>query len=255
MPEATATEVDGVAGRPGGSDAPADDAGRPIEAERAAAPDRAMPARDAPAITGAGVVIRPGVSRRSQRLLEIIPGVVTWALILAPVALSWRFPQVVAWFVLTFDFYWFYKAVMLTGSVVVSFTRIRRITAIDWRERTFALSDPAARRAELDRRIERVVPAIAALHAKGNRAAASGGRAELTRLRDERKDLERLLARRGSGLPDPTRLWHVALIPTYTEPFDKLYETVAALARADWPTERKMVAIITRETDTAGREN
>ncbi|HET7026802.1 MAG TPA: hypothetical protein VFI28_03825, partial [Candidatus Limnocylindrales bacterium] len=91
--------------------------------------------------------------------------------------------------------------------------------------------------------------------ANGNRAAAAGGRAELTRLRDERKDLERLLARRGSGLPDPTRLWHVALIPTYTEPFDKLYETVAALARADWPTERKMVAIITRETDTAGREN
>ncbi len=196
-----------------------------------------------------------GRSRRAQRLLEVVPGVVTWSLILAPVALSLLVPEIVAWFVLTFDFYWFYKAVMLTGSVVVSFRRIRRVTETDWRERAYALSDPAARRAELGR----LVPAIAArvheLGRAGDRDAARGGRRELARLREERRELDRLLARRGDPIPDPRRLWHVALIPTYTEPFEKLFETVAALARADWPVERKMVAIITRETDTAGRAN
>jgi hypothetical protein len=192
---------------------------------------------------------------RSQRVLEVIPGVVTWALILAPIALSWRFPEVVAWFVLTFDFYWFYKAVMLTGSVVVSFTRIRRVTAIDWRERTYALADLPARAADVERRIEAIEGEIARLRRDGNRLAVTGGRLRLARLRSEQRDVRRLLARRGVDMPDPRRLWHVALIPTYTEPFEKLYETVAALARADWPTERKMVAIITRETDTGGREN
>jgi len=106
---------------------------------------------------------------RSQRVLEVIPGVVTWALILAPIALSWRFPEVVAWFVLTFDFYWFYKAVMLTGSVVVSFTRIRRVTAIDWRERTYALADLPARAADVERRIEAIEGEIARLRRDGNR--------------------------------------------------------------------------------------
>jgi hypothetical protein len=67
--------------------------------------------------------------------------------------------------------------------------------------------------------------------------------------------VERLLARSGDTIPNPRRLWHVALIPTYTEPFEKLYETVAALARADYPRELKMVAIITRVSDTGGREN
>jgi hypothetical protein len=47
----------------------------------------------------------------------------------------------------------------------------------------------------------------------------------------------------------------VALIPTYTETYEKLEATVRALADADWPTERKLVAIITRETDHGGREN
>jgi hypothetical protein len=249
VPEASATDATGVRGRPDETLAPGTPGG--FAAEGGAAP--AADAAEGPTRTTDRLKRRP--VGRSQRLLEIIPGVVTWALILAPIALSWRFPEVVAWFVLTFDFYWFYKAVMLTGSVVVSFTRIRRATSIDWRERTFALSDLEGRRAELDRRIEAVGSEVARLGAAGNRTAAAGGRTELARLRDERREVERLLARRGSRLPDPTRLWHVALIPTYTEPFEKLYETVAALARADWPTERKMVAIITRETDTGGREN
>ena len=42
---------------------------------------------------------------------------------------------------------------------------------------------------------------------------------------------------------------HLALIPTYTEPLEKLRETVRALAEAEWPAERKICAIITRETD------
>ena len=193
--------------------------------------------------------------RQLQRVLEIVPGVVTWTLILSPLVLSFRFPQVVAWFVLTFDFYWFYKAVMLTGSVLVSFLRIRAVMAVDWRTRTFALADLPARRAELDRLIPETEARVRALRRAREPLAVEGGRRALARLREERRTIERLLARRGEPMPDPTRLWHVALVPTYTEPFEKLYETVRALAEADWPRERKMVAIITRETDTGGREN
>ena len=96
---------------------------------------------------------------------------------------------------------------------------------------------------------------IRALETSGHKLAPNGGRRYLSQLREERKDIERLLARRGEPIPDPNRLWHVALVPTYTEPFEKLYETVRALAEADYPRERKMVAIITRETDLGGREN
>jgi hypothetical protein len=194
-------------------------------------------------------------ARLLQRALEIVPGLVTWTLILSPLVLSFQFPQVVAWAVLTFDFYWFYKAVMLTGSVLVSFLRIRAVMAVDWRTRTFALSDLAGRREELDRLIPAVEERIALLRDAGEGLAAAGGQRALRRLLDERHTIERLLARRGEPFPDPRRLWHVALVPTYTEPYEKLYETVRALAEADWPRERKMVAIITRETDTQGREN
>jgi len=195
--------------------------------------------------------------RRSwvQRALEILPGLTTYGLILAPIGLSLRWPEVVAWAVLSFDVYWLYKALMLTSSVVVAYLRIRATIAVDWRQRTTGLRDLAARKAELDRLVPAIAERVARLTADGERLAASGGRRHLGRLRDERAAVERLLARRSGPMPDPDRIWHVALIPTYTEPFEKLEATVRALAEADWPRERKMVAIITRETDLTGREN
>ena len=201
-------------------------------------------------------VERPEGRRRSaQRLLEIVPGLVTWTLILAPIVLSFRYPEIVAWFVLSFDFYWFYKALVLVASVVVAFLRIRGVMMVDWRTRAFALTDLPGRKLEITHLLPAIRARIDQLEQTGQHLAAVGGRRELSRLAAERRDIERLLARRGEPIPDPRELWHVALIPTYTEPFEKLYETVAALANTDYPRELRMVAIITRESDSEGREN
>ena len=54
---------------------------------------------------------------------------------------------------------------------------------------------------------------------------------------------------------DPHRIAHAILIPTYTEPYAILRETVRAIAEADYPSENKVVAIITRESDRPGWEN
>ncbi len=139
--------------------------------------------------------------------------------------------------------------------MTAAYSQIRRAVDTDWRTRTYALRDIAGRLALIESRLPAITGRVAELSAAGLRDAAEGGERELDRLRVERKELLRLLARRGEAIPDPDRLWHVALVPTYTEPYEKLVETIRALAQTDWPTERRMVAIITRETDTAGREN
>jgi len=190
----------------------------------------------------------------SHRILEMVPGAVTWVLIGSMIPLSIFFPVALGVFVLCFDFYWFYRAVVLAVSVAISFRRIRRIVAVDWRQRAFTLADPNGRLAELPGLIDRVGQRIRELDAGGNKLAARGGRRELARLVREMRSLERLIAL-DDEIPDPRKLWHVALIPTYTEPYEKLYETVKALADSDYPREMRMVAIITRETDTTGREN
>ncbi|MGZ6340880.1 MAG: hypothetical protein ACXWMX_03430, partial [Candidatus Limnocylindrales bacterium] len=124
----------------------------------------------------------PDRARLVQRGLEIVPGLVSWVLILAPILVAapppigFDRPELVAWFVLSFDFYWLYKAVVLCVSVAISFLRIRRVMAVDWRERTFALAEPVGRRDELQARIPAVQRRINELEARGDRLAARGGR-------------------------------------------------------------------------------
>jgi hypothetical protein len=215
-------------------------------------------ARDSSASRSVAAVEASAAATRARlfwhRVLEMVPGLVTWIVILAMIPLAIRWPVVLGAFVLCFDFYWMYRAMVLSVSVAISFRRIRRVVAVDWREQAFSLSDPAKRLAELSDLIDRVDARASELDAAGQKLAAHGGRRELRRLIEERRRIERLINLQ-EPIPDPREIWHVALVPTYTEPYEKLYETVKALADSDYPCDRRMVAIITRETDLQGRDN
>ncbi len=187
-----------------------------------------------------------------QRLLETVPGVISWAIIIGPIWLSFSYPWLVAYFVLSFDFYWLCRSVWFGAAVIVAFRRIGRVLAVDWGRRLEALDDAEAHRAALRRQLgSRERPA----GALGFAAIGSGpGREERRRLAEEHRAFDAV-----GGMDEPPPGWrdytHLALIPTYTESLEKLRETVRALALAEWPKERKICAIITRETDTDGRAN
>lgn len=192
-----------------------------------------------------------------QRLLEMVPGVSSWAILIGPVWLSFSYPGLVAYFVLSFDFYWLCRALWLAWGVVVSYGRIRRVMEVDWLDRCVGLADPAARRADLAAALTRLERAGAqgSMGIVADAAIRSGELAAARRrIQRELGDLER-----ASRLASPPPSWdeytHVALIPTHTEPYGKLCETVRALAASHWPKERLVCAIITRETDAAGTLN
>jgi hypothetical protein len=185
-----------------------------------------------------------------QRALEMVPGVVSWAIIIGPIWLSFSYPWLVAYFVLSFDFYWLCRALWFAGAVIVAFGRIRRVQRADWGGRLAALDDLDARREEL----------LRLLGTQGRPAGALGFAATPPTDRAGRRALEEELAaleaaRAVDPLPDWRGYVHLALIPTYTESLEKLRHTVRALAEAEWPRERKICAIITRETDADGRRN
>lgn len=184
------------------------------------------------------------------RLLEMVPGTISWAVLILPIWLSFSYPWLVAYFVLSFNFYWLCRALWFSAAVVVAFRRIRRVVDTDWNARLATIAAPAARMAE-----------IRALLAGAERSPTALGVASLApdagargRLREELEELARIQALEQPP-PPVDELIHLALIPTYTEPLAKLRATVQALADADWPAERKICAIITRETDEGGIAN
>lgn len=69
---------------------------------------------------------------RTQRFLEILPGFVSWSLILFPVWGSFIVPQLVAYYVITFAVYWLYRSVSMAVLSLVANYRIRASSKFDW---------------------------------------------------------------------------------------------------------------------------
>jgi hypothetical protein len=188
------------------------------------------------------------------RVLEMVPGTISWAVLILPLWLSFSYPWLVAYFVLSFDFYWLCRALWFSGAVIVAYRRIRHVLEVDWTERLAGLADPAARRALLEARLAAATGADLSRGALGFSALARPDRSVRRRIRRELTELAAVDALPSSP-PAADDLVHLALIPTYTESLEKLRLTVSALAEAHWPRERKICAIITRETDAGGIEN
>ncbi len=79
--------------------------------------------------------------RKILRSLEILIGSTTWFIITMPIWLSFWHPAVVAYFVLIFDLYWFYKSAVLGVNAVRSYLKLSLYMKEDWRKKASVLSD------------------------------------------------------------------------------------------------------------------
>lgn len=69
---------------------------------------------------------------KTRRALEIMPGFVSWTLILFPIWGSLFIPTVLAYFILFFDVYWFYKSFSLAITAFIASQRIKEAEKKDW---------------------------------------------------------------------------------------------------------------------------
>lgn len=69
---------------------------------------------------------------KSRRLFEIIIPLLSWGIITMPVWLSFWHPAVVAYFVLGFEVYWFYKSFTIAINGIKAFLTLSAHTKVDW---------------------------------------------------------------------------------------------------------------------------
>jgi len=68
-----------------------------------------------------------------QRILEILPGVATWSVIVGLVLLpTLVYPSVVVGAVIVIDIYWFVRSILVTRGIRKTFKDLKREMAIDW---------------------------------------------------------------------------------------------------------------------------
>lgn len=78
---------------------------------------------------------------KTKRSLEMLPGAVSWALILFPIWGSLVIPYIVVYFILFFDVYWFYKSFSLAINAYIASKKIKEAERINWLMRLKQLPD------------------------------------------------------------------------------------------------------------------
>jgi cellulose synthase/poly-beta-1,6-N-acetylglucosamine synthase-like glycosyltransferase len=69
---------------------------------------------------------------KTQRLLEILVPSLSWVLITMPIWLSFWHPALVAYLIILFDIYWFYKSFTLAVNAIKSFVTLNAHVKINW---------------------------------------------------------------------------------------------------------------------------
>src|SRR5581483_7710458 len=72
---------------------------------------------------------------KTRRLLEVLPGFVSWTLVLSPIWASLLIPAQMAYFILLFDFYWLYKSFSLVFTAYLASNKIKHSERINWLEK------------------------------------------------------------------------------------------------------------------------
>lgn len=80
-------------------------------------------------------------SRLVERILEIIPGSLVWIALAAPIILSFSYPTHVAYFIIAFDMYWFFKAFYMSKNLIHAYSFMMIDQATDWNKKIKELQD------------------------------------------------------------------------------------------------------------------
>lgn len=67
-----------------------------------------------------------------KRAMEILPGTVSWFLILFPVWGSFVVPELVAYYIIGFSVYWFYRSMTTAGLALLGYFKLKSYQVYDW---------------------------------------------------------------------------------------------------------------------------
>lgn len=169
-----------------------------------------------------------------ERLLEIIPGLITWSIIIAPIILSIFAPIVVAYFIIAFDIFWLLKSFLMSSSLIGGYKRLHASQKVDWSARLNELDNLEATLAKMATElieIENKCPYVNKLF-----LYSKAKKADRARYREQKKRFEQLnkVFEQSGTFIHPDKIHHVVIMPVYNEGLDTIVPSIEALLNSDY---------------------
>lgn len=157
-----------------------------------------------------------GKRTRFYRFFEVLPGFLSYFMILLPILLSFISPVYGAIFIIVFIIIWFVKAIGTSYRTIQGYDTLRRAKRLDWKGRLSDLEDPQ--------------------QAIDDRSYFDSWRGDV-----HRHNLEQLAATVNAR--KPSDIYNAVVIATYNESRDVLEPTIQAVLDSDYQSDRIILTI------------
>jgi len=181
-----------------------------------------------------------------QRLLEIIPGTLTWMTFIGMFVFSFLAPVFVAIFVILFDLYWIFRTIFITSYSVSGYRKLQSGKEVDWWERCQNVQDPKKYELMIKNKVDEMKKA---LKEPGYRWREK--RLLKKRIANETDYLKKIkdIKEYEKDIWDWRKIIHVVLLPTASEPADVIEPAIQAVADSNFPNSQIIILLATEERE------
>lgn len=166
------------------------------------------------------------------RLWEIIPGLLSWVVLISPIVLSLVWPIAVAYFIIAFDLLWLLKSMRMSLGLVQAYRILKRAEKVDWVERMNELSKVDKVLLERQVELEKISrPGLFGLVRVGkNKQKYDELKREVARLQE--------IADHQNTLIQPKDIYHVIITAVYNESLEVLRPSLDAILASKFDSKR-----------------
>jgi len=183
--------------------------------------------------------------KKIQRVLEMIPGILTWTTILGMFIFSFLVPVWVSVFIIAFDIYWIFRTVFIASYSVAGYRKLRDGKNIDWWERCQNISHPEDFILKISSRIKEMEEALTEKMTRGQKKKIKH------EIKKEKKYLTEVqqLAKIKDKIIDWREIVHVVMFPTAGEPASVIEPAIQAVADSNFPNQQFIILLATEERE------
>ena len=184
---------------------------------------------------------------RIQRILEIIPGVLSWSTLIGVVVLSFLKPVWMAVFIIMFDIYWICRTIFITYYSIKAYRRLKKGKTIDWWERCQNIEHPKEYAENLAKKIEQMKESLKEIKIVSFFERRKV-RKEIRFLKKYQKEVQKVAAS-GHEILDWRKVIHVVLLPTANEGAEIIEPAIQAVADSNFPNHQIIILLATEERE------
>ena len=184
---------------------------------------------------------------RIQRILEIIPGFLTWTTLIGMFMLSFIKPVWMAIFIIMFDIYWILRTIFITYYSIAAYRKFTEGKNTDWWERCQNIGNSQEYLKSILEKIKIYKESLKEMPILNFREKRKLKK-EIKKLKKYSREIKKI-KNSGYEILDWKKIIHVVLLPTANEGAEIIEPAIQAVADSNFPNQQIIILLATEERE------